>query len=186
MPPSSPQSGFVRPHPLAIELIARLRAGPRAAICDFASGAGRNAAALEAAGHRVTRVDDARAAADPPVVGGSYDAIVSTHGFLHGFPDAIGRRVAAVVAALRSGGLFFATFAATGDPRYGTGERLGPQTFAALTGEEAGVPHTFYDAATLRALLAPRLTIERIEAARSAHGVHWTVVAVRAGAATAE
>ena len=63
MPPTSPEHASVRPpHPLAVELIAVLGAGG-ARVIDFASGSGRNARALRAAGFEVAEIGDADATA---------------------------------------------------------------------------------------------------------------------------
>ncbi len=197
MPPSSPPdpSSIRAPHPLARLLAERL--GGEGRILDFATGSGRNRAALERAGFEVTAVDDEAAAGSSlrPVAGGPFRAAVSTHGFLHGTADEAIARVRAVAAALEPGGWVYATFGSSRDARFGKGTRLGPQTYAPAEGDERGVPHAFFDEAQLRGALAGVLEIESLEergvdgiAGAWAHeqrpleaAVHWFVVARRPG-----
>src|SRR5215469_1384210 len=100
MPPSSPRepTPIARAHPLAVALIERLRARPSARVLDFCAGSGRNAAALSSAGFDVSTVGDDDADRDEALVQvGTFAAIVSTHGLLHGTEDDIARRVAALI-----------------------------------------------------------------------------------------
>lgn len=182
MPPSSPSPPSVRPpHPLTLELIAALAGRAGARVCDFATGNGRNAAALRAAGLVVCAVADAQAARDPlPAFDGDdWDGLISTHGFLHGDAPAIARRIAATVAHLSAGAPFYVTFGSTHDPRCGEGTQLGPRTFAPSAGEESGVAHTYYDAPALHALLQPYVAIVALDQAPSAHGIHWQLRACK-------
>ncbi|HTA37491.1 MAG TPA: hypothetical protein VK760_00360, partial [Candidatus Acidoferrales bacterium] len=94
MPPTSPEHASVRPpHPLAVELIAVLGAGG-ARVIDFASGTGRNARALRAAGFEVAEIADADATAETVErTSGTFTAALSTHGLLHGTVEAIGAAI---------------------------------------------------------------------------------------------
>ena len=175
-------------------LIERLHAVDGARVLDFACGRGRNTAALRAAGIAVVAVDDAAAAAEPlRVVSEPFDAVISTHGLLHGTPDAIESGVRAIAERLRIGGFLYATFGSSRDERFGHGQELGGWTFAPLDGDESGVPHTYYDRDRLTAMLAPYFHIESLEEvgvdetagrwAHSAHplrgAVHWFAIARR-------
>lgn len=162
---------------------------------DFGTGSGRNADALAAAEHPVTRVDDESAAqgAPLPLVPGGFAAVVSSHALLHGTLAEIAARLAALAESLEAGGLLYATFASTRDRRFGRGRRIAPRTFAALDGDERGVPHTYFTRSRLYALLAKHFTLESLEeraadavAGRWAHAtaplagaVHWFAVARR-------
>ncbi len=175
-------------HPLAVRLIERLRERP-ARVLDFASGNGRNAAALRAAGLDVTEIGDVAAEGAAPLagVGGSFVAVLSTHGMLHGSAAAIARRVEAIAERLERTGLFYATFGSVRDARFGHGERIDDFTFVPAEGDERGVKHTFFDQPRLHELLDRRFAIDSLEelavdeiAGRWAHrerpltgAIHW-------------
>jgi SAM-dependent methyltransferase len=198
MRPSSPSSEGTlsskrRPHPLALRLIARLRLrNPCARVLDFAAGGGRNTEALRNAGFDVTAVDDETAMNADPIAGGAgtFDAVISTHGFLHGTTDAIAMRLEVVADRLEPNGLLFATFGSTLDARFGKGRRVEASTYAPIHGDERGVAHTYFDRAQLDEVLALRYDVESLEervvdeiAGRWAHeaplskAVHWFVEA---------
>ncbi len=180
-------------HPLAQRVIECLREEGESRVLDFASGSGRNAAALRGAGFTVVEVDDAAAASDEPLTRTNerFAAVLSTHGLLHGTGRAIAARVRAIAAVLEDGGLFCATFASSRDARFGEGERIADSTYAPTAGDERGVAHTFFGEEALRALLEPRFAIESLTeravddvAGSWAHrerpltgAVHWFVVA---------
>lgn len=178
----------LEPHPLAQRLIARLR--PGLAVLDAGTGNGRNARALDCAGLRVSAVSDADAYA-LLLPHGPFDAAIATHALLHGTSGAIAVLLAEIVACLRDGGLVAAAFASIHDARFGLGEWLGERTFAPTSGDEVGIAHSYFDEATLRALLAPSVEIESLTeisadavAGRWAHpniplsgAMHWFVVA---------
>ncbi|MBV8067606.1 MAG: hypothetical protein JO113_06495, partial [Candidatus Eremiobacteraeota bacterium] len=119
------------PHPLAVALIERLQPQPEIRILDFASGSGRNGEALRRAGFTVVSIDDRRAASDDPAGGiaGAFDAVISTHGLLHGNVTSIAARVRIVAGTLKHGGLLHATFGSAHDARFGRGRRIDDATF---------------------------------------------------------
>ena len=202
-PAPSPEDGkpFRPPHPLAQALIERFptlaeaasRGTPR--VLDFATGSGRQSAALERAGFRVVRIDDATAASPSPfaAIDGPFAGALSTHGLLHGTASIIAANVGAIAELLAPGGLFYATFGSIRDARFGIGKRIDAATYAPLEGDEAGVAHTFFNREGLTALLASHFVIDSLEeravddiAGTWAHaqrplsgGVHWFVVARR-------
>jgi hypothetical protein len=149
------------PHPLTVLLIERLRDRPRAAILEMGAGSGRNTAALTAAGFSVTAVDDDRVATFEP--DGMFAGALSTHALLHGTPATIQRVIGMIARALLAGAPFYATFASKSDARYGEGTLIEPDVFAADTGDEAGVPHVYFDERGVRALLEPLFIIETLE-----------------------
>lgn len=193
-PAASPEDGkpFRPPHPLAVALIERLR-NASLPVLDFGSGSGRNSAALERAGFTVARVDDVTAASGSPFSGinGRFAAAISTHALLHGSRSAIAANLGAIAKLLARGGTLHATFGSVRDARFGAGRRLDASTFAPLDGDEAGVPHTFFERRALAALLGRHFTVELIEersaddsAGAWAHrqvplagAVHWFVIA---------
>ncbi len=181
------------PHPLALTLARRLPAG--ACIVDFGTGAGRNVAALRELGFGVVEVPDAEAAGAAALRAllERFDAGIATHALLHGMPQSVAERIDMLSRRLAPNGLFAATFASRRDARYGCGDRIADQTFAPRDGDERGVPHVYYDEASLRAVLAPYFHVESLEersvdsfAGSWAHptmqlrgAVHWLLLARR-------
>ena len=153
---------------------------------ELGSGRGRNTQALDAAGLRVRSIADGDVQhfeSEPAL----YDAALSTHGLLHGTAREIQGVLAKTAAALKPGALLFGTLGSVRDTRFGKGEQIGAQTFAPDSGDEAGVPHTYFDEAGVRSVLTG-FDIESIEetgvdaiAGRWAHArrpegsVHWFV-----------
>jgi hypothetical protein len=180
-------------HPLAELLAQRLARGDR--VLDFGSGKGRNGDALRESGLAVTSLGDADASTAVALrsLRERFDGIVATHALLHGSLQSVAERIDAIAHALVDGGLFFATFASTRDARYGSGERVAEETFAPKDGDEAGVPHVYYDEERLRAILTPYFRIESVDEQSAdaiaggwahpttpLHGaVHWLVRAVK-------
>ena len=181
------------PHPLAAALIERLQSRPGGRVLDFAAGRGRNGEALRRAGFDVVTIGDDDASSGATLANGRerFAAVISTHGFLHGTPDAIAARVRSIAESLDGGGLLYATFGSTHDTRFGRGKRIDDSTFAPLDGDERGVAHVYFDRAQLRALLEPYFEVESLhergvdEVAGSwAHrerplrgAVHWVAIA---------
>ncbi len=164
----------------------RLRAPAR--ILDLGSGSGRNAAALVAAGYDVLSVPDAARYEAPP---GLFDGAVASHALLHGTSAVVAANLRAVAASLAQNAPLCAAFGSVRDARFGCGKRIDDSTFAPTDGDEAGVPHAFFEEATLLALVARDFEIETIEernvdriAGAWAHAqaplagaVHWFVIA---------
>jgi len=175
---------------LALALIHALGTPP-ARILDVGTGSGRNARALRAAGHHVDALDESAVAYElPSLCDGNYDAIISTHAFLHGNSAGASQNIAAAHAALSASGLFYATFASVRDARFGAGTQVDAQSFAPLDGDEAGIAHVYFNAGQLRALLQPHFEITSMDehavdaiVGRWAHveqpagSVHWFVQA---------
>jgi SAM-dependent methyltransferase len=192
---SSPheQSTIRPPHLLAVEIASRLAGRPKARILDYCSGSGRNTAYLRAAGFDITAVSDSQAAEfDRSGGAAEFAGIVSSHGLLHGFASEIPARIEMLAGRLEPGGWMCATFGSQRDARYGSGMRLGDDTFAAVDGDEPGVAHAYVDEASLRRMLEPFFELESLnesdagETAGSwAHAsplsdaVHWIVIGRR-------
>ncbi len=179
-------------HPLAERLIDHLQHRPGSRILDFASGSGRNSAALRDAGFAVIAIDDEGAALPSALAAsdGEFAAALSTHGLLHGTPESIAAALDSIAERLEKNGRLYATLGSVRDARFGQGERLGDWTFAPVEDPERGVPHTFYDRERLEALLSPGFLVESLDergvdetagswahAERPLRGaVHWFVV----------
>ena len=181
------------PHPLAERLIERLQSAPDNRVLDFSAGSGRNTEALRRAGFAVVAIADNAAAFAAPLPGEppSFNAILSTHGLLHGTPQAIAARVRALAQRLESGGLLYATFGSSRDARFGQGERIDDSTFSPDDGDERGVAHAYFDRHQLFALLDRDFDVELLRehsvddvAGSWAHrerpltgAVHWYAIA---------
>jgi hypothetical protein len=149
-----------RAHPLAISLIARLRAVPHVRILEIGSGSGRNTEALKAAGFEVEALADG---AQIPARGQYYDGALSTHALLHGTPGTVAATLDAIARSLKHGAPLHATFASTHDARFGKGLRISKHVFAAEDGDEANVPHVYFTDEELRSLLEPLFSVESIQ-----------------------
>lgn len=182
MSSDSPQPAPRPPHPLALELIDRLRNRHGAPVLEIGRGSGRNTRALEAAGFHVIDLDSEQIAA----------GALSTHTFLHGTPDAIASLLARVAKRLEPGAPFLVTFGSRQDARFGQGTRIEDHVFAPEEGDERGVPHAFFDEISLRRLLKAwhveslREQIVDDIAGQWAHeqqplrgAVHWFAIIVR-------
>jgi hypothetical protein len=156
MPSDSPQPAARPPHPLARELIERLRNRPGAAVLEIGSGSGRNTRAVEAAGLRVIDLDSEEIAA----------GALSTHTFLHGTPESLAALLNAVAKRIESGAPFFVTFGSTSDARCGRGTRIEDNVYAPDAGDERGVPHAFFDETSLRRLLEKAWNIDSLREER--------------------
>lgn len=192
--PLSPQGHdtIVTPHPLAEALIQRLASRPRARVLEFASGSGRNARALRAAGFDIVPIGDAAATSSEAFDGivPPFAAAISTHGLLHGTRLTVERNLNSIAALLETRGLLFGTFGSTHDARLGKGERIDDSTFAPKEGDERGVAHAYFDRDALDALLnqfdvelMQEQTVDEV-AGKWAHrrqpleaAVHWFVIA---------
>lgn len=171
------------PHPLARQLVDRLRARRGARVVAIGTGSGRSAAALTQAGFDVTPVDDA-AAYDRLEVA-RFAAALSTHALLHGTTASLERALASIARALEPDAPFFSTFASTRDARFGRGRCVEPYVFAAESGDEAGVAHAYFDRERLENLLKPHFVVESLDECdvddvvgtwshgRPAGSVHW-------------
>ena len=157
-----------------------------ASVLEIGSGSRRNRDALEAAGFYVTAFEPR------PTHGSTFDAALSTHGLLHGTHETIAAQLQDIAALLKTGAPLYATFASIADQRWGKGVRVAPDVYAAQTGDEAGVPHAFFDQARLSALLDEHFAIESIREVNVADivgtwahaepprgSVHFFVIAVR-------
>ena len=175
-------------HPLAMLLSERLAAGAR--VLDIGRGSGRNADGLTEAGFLVVSTRDG----DPVCAdANAFDGAIATHALLHGSHEEIARTLRTIAGALAPRAPFHATFGSTSDLRFGAGTRLDERTYAPASGDESGVPHTFYDESEVRSILHPDFEIESLTeravddvAGRWAHAErplrgarHWFAIARR-------
>jgi hypothetical protein len=158
--PSTDAGNLRRAHPLAISLIARLRAVPAARVLEIGAGTGRNTEALRAAGFQIDALADG---APIPAREKYYDGALSTHALLHGTPGTIAASLVAIANALKAEAPLHATFASTLDARFGKGRRISKHVFAAESGDEAGVPHVYFTGEGLRSLLEANYAVESLQ-----------------------
>lgn len=183
MPPDSPQPLPRPPHPLALELIDRLRDRAGAAVLEIGAGSGRNTRALRDAGFSVVVLDD-----DVTVA-----AALSTHALLHGTRASIAATLARIARRVEPHGALFITLGSMRDARYGRGTFIEERVYAPEDGDERGVPHAYFDEPGVRELLNHDWMLESLRetdvdaiAGSWAHqqaplhdAVHWFVVATR-------
>ena len=150
-----------RPHPLALRLIERAGSS-RARVLELGSGSGRNTNALRAAGFHVTAIPD-DALRVPLGLTETFDAALSTHGLLHGTPRLVRDLLHETAGVLRADAAAYFTFASTRDARFGQGRQVDENTYAAVDGDEAGVPHVFFDEVPLRLMLEPWFNIDALD-----------------------
>lgn len=155
-----------RPHPLALRLIERAEASGLS-VLELGGGSGRNTNALRAAGFYVRAVSDDALHAPLGLSPASFDAALSTHGLLHGTRVHVRTLVHETSRALRPGAPAYFTFASTRDARFGRGKQIDENTYAPIEGDEAGVPHVFFDEKPLRELLEPAFAIESLDEVRA-------------------
>ena len=178
-------------HPLTGNLVAyaaeRNLDGP---VIEVGTGSGRNTRALVAAGIPVVGVPDAVPYTQLPGTRDNYGAALSTHAYLHGATDKLRVGLAELRRVLRPGAPVFITLGSIRDARYGLGIPVDERTFAAGEGDEAGIPHAYFDRDGVVELLAG-FTIDALDevdvdaiVGRWAHAdddvagrVHWFVTA---------
>ncbi|HEV3155016.1 MAG TPA: hypothetical protein VGZ02_14505 [Candidatus Baltobacteraceae bacterium] len=154
---NSPDREELRPHPLAVSLIERLKSASGARILEIGAGSGRNRKALLAAGFAVDSF------AEPPEIDELFDAAITTHALLHGTRESVAEAVERIGLALHHGAPFYATFASVRDARYGEGKMIAAHAYAAETGEEAGVAHAYFDEPALRKIVERSFDVESLE-----------------------
>ncbi|MFN2461828.1 MAG: class I SAM-dependent methyltransferase, partial [Candidatus Velthaea sp.] len=185
----SPQGG----HPLASRLADTYReralAGP---ILEVAAGSGRNTRTLLALGLQVVSTRDDEPITQLPGGRNSYAAALSTHGYLHGTIAKLRAGLAELHRVLRTGAPIAITLGSIADARFGFGTALDDNTFAPGDGDEAGIPHTYFDRDGVLELVPGLFVIESLEdvdvdaiVGRWAHNAkigmrHWFVVARKA------
>jgi hypothetical protein len=180
-------------HPLTERLIqdARERAldGP---VIEVGTGSGRNVRALVEAGIPNVTVPDATPYTQLPGPRETYGAALSTHAYLHGASAKLRAGIAELRRVLRPNAPVYLTLGSFKDVRYGLGVPLDERSFAPGDGDEAGIPHAYFDRDGVLELLFG-FEIESMEevdvdqiVGRWAHAaddvggrVHWFVVARR-------
>lgn len=181
-------------HPLALQLVARARERPfDGPVIEVGLGSGRNTRAVVDAGIPVLSVPDDVPYTQLPGGRDVYGAALSTHAYLHGASAKLRAGIAELRRVLRANAPVFITLGSFKDARYGLGVPLDERSFAPGEGDEAGIPHAYFDRDGVIELLFG-FTIESLDevevdgiVGRWAHDaadevagrVHWFVVARR-------
>jgi len=151
-------------HPLAARLIglyeARELSGP---VLEVGGGSGRNTRALIAAGLPVVTTRDDEPYTQLPGGRSLYAAALSTHGYLHGTTAKLRIGIGELRRVLKDDAPAILTLGSIADSRFGFGDALDDNTFAPGDGDEAGIPHAYFDRDGVIELLRPLFTIESIE-----------------------
>ncbi len=181
-------------HPLAERLIAYAREHPLdGPVVEVGSGSGRNTRALVDARLPVVGVPDSTPYTQLPGGRDTYGAALSTHAYLHGASAKLRAGIAELRRVLLPGAPVFITLGSFKDARYGLGIPLDDRTFAPGEGDEAGIPHAYFDRdGVIELLLGFAIaSMEEVDVneivGRWAHGadedvagrVHWFVIAHR-------
>jgi SAM-dependent methyltransferase len=180
------------PHPLAADLVSMYReresGGP---VIEIGAGSGRNTRYLRESGIAVVATGDDESYTQLPGRRNAYAAALSTHGYLHGTTAKLRLGFAELRRVLRPGARIYITLGSIHDARFGLGIAYDETTFAPGDGDEAGVPHTYFDRAGAVDVLAPAFTVESLDevqvdaiVGRWAHErpsgmCHWFAVARR-------
>lgn len=182
-------------HPLARQLLALIADRPLGGpVIEVGTGSGRNTRALVDAGVQVVSVPDDVLYTQLPGTHETYNAALSTHGYLHGTTAKLRAGFAELRRVLRPGAPIFITLGSIADARYGLGIPFDERSFAPGEGEEVGIPHAYFDRDGVNEVLEGFFTIEEAEevdvdeiVGRWAHAendvtgrVHWFVRARRA------
>jgi len=184
----SPQTA----HPLAADLAARYRErGLTRPIVEIGAGSGRNTRYFIESGIPIVSTRDDESYTQLPGGRGTYAAALSTHGYLHGTVSKLRLGFAELRRVLRPGAPIAVSLGSIEDARFGLGIPLDETTFAPGDGDEAGIPHSYFDRAGAVELLAPAFTVESLRevnvdgiVGRWAHAApagmwHWFVIAHR-------
>jgi len=163
-------------------------------IVEIAAGSGRNTRYFVELGIPIVSTRDEESYTQLPGGRNVYAAAISTHGYLHGTVAKLRLGFAELRRVLRPGAPIVITLGSIEDARFGLGVPLEATTFAPGDGDEAGIPHAYFDRAGVIELLAPAFTVESLHetnvdqiVGRWAHEApagmwHWFVVARRTDA----
>lgn len=181
-------------HPLTGRLLALARERPFAGpVIEIGTGSGRNTRALVEAGVPTVGVPDDVLYTQLPGSREMYGAALSTHAYLHGTAAKVRAGFGELRRVLVAGAPAFVTLGSFRDARYGLGLELDERSFAPGDGDEAGIPHAYFDRDGVDELLhglfrideASEVEVDAI-VGRWAHAeddvagrVHWFVRATR-------
>jgi hypothetical protein len=181
-------------HPLTGRLLALARERPLAGpVIEVGTGSGRNTRALVDAGVPLVGVPDDVLYTELPGSREMYGAALSTHAYLHGTAAKVRAGFGELRRVLLPDAPVFVTLGSFRDARYGLGIPLDERSFAPGDGDEAGIPHAYFDRDGVGELLHGLFRLDEAEevevdeiVGRWAHPdddvagrVHWFVRATR-------
>jgi hypothetical protein len=181
-------------HPLTGRLLALARERPLAGpVIEVGTGSGRNTRALVDAGVPLVGVPDDVLYTQLPGSREMYGAALSTHAYLHGTAAKVRAGFGELRRVLLPDAPVFVTLGSFRDARYGLGIPLDERSFAPGDGDEAGIPHAYFDRDGVGELLHGLFRLDEAEevevdeiVGRWAHPdddvagrVHWFVRATR-------
>ena len=173
---ADPRFHWAEPDAGVVAMARRWARQGRRTVYDLGCGAGRHMAFLQVVTFQVIGSDVAdnglRVCADmlrkaglparlvradmtsAPFADATFDAVVSTNVLNHNPRALLAQAVAEAHRVLRPGGEFYLTVLNTQDWRYGSGEKVEPDSFVLAEGPETGILHHFFSEPDLRDWLA--------------------------------
>jgi len=150
-------------HPLASELAARyVERALRGPVIEIAAGSGRNTRYFVDRAVPIVSTRDDETYTQLPGGRNTYAAALSTHGYLHGTVAKLRLGFAELRRVLRPGAPVALTLGSIHDARFGLGTAIDETTFAPGDGEEAGIPHSYFDRQGVLDVLAPAFAVESL------------------------
>lgn len=176
---------WVKPHPLLEEFAAGLPApAPDYRVYDLGCGAGRHTVYMAARGYAVYASDVEQSALDltsaylqrlgltaelvradmnaMPYPDAFFDVVLAIQVIYHNTRAGIETCLDEIRRVLKPGGRAFLVTSSEQSPHYGQGVQTDEHTFVRTEGHEAGIPHYYFTADNLRAMLGQRFTVERL------------------------
>lgn len=166
---------FSEPHEDMEEIISIFREAGKKRVLDLGCGSGRHTVLLSKEGFEVVASDVSRSGLEMtrkwlseegleatvkehscyerfPFEDDSFDAVISTQVIHHNFHDKVRSCISEIERVLKPQGMVFITVSAEGDnkKRASRSEKVAPQTYAPLDGDEKGLPHFIYTEQQLR------------------------------------
>ncbi len=177
-------------HPLATQLATRYADdGMTRPVIEIAAGSGRNTRHFVDLHIPIVSLRDDEPYTQLPGGRDLYAAALSTHGYLHGTVDKLRLGFAELRRVLQPKAPAYFTLGSMRDARFGLGVAVDEVTFAPGDGDEAGIPHAYFDRDGALDVLKGTFSIDSLEehnvdaiAGRWAHAMprdmwHWFVIA---------
>lgn len=195
------------PHPSVVSLVGKLWARGFSRVLDLGCGAGRHTVHLSREGFSATGIDPALTGllhssawlqaeglpirlcrgdmAGLPFREDSFDCVLAVYVLHHATKGRIRKTVSEIERVLVPGGLLLAMVLTKGDFKYGDGRMIEKDTYLTGRGDEAGVPHHFFDREEVIQVLGSfsilSLGTEKIDRGfpdgSTVHHEHWEVLA---------
>ncbi len=111
-----------------------------------------------------------------------FDAVIATYVLEHNTLSDLKKAISEVYRVTKPKGIIIATLISTGDPRFGKGKKIEPNTYIDLDGpSESNVPHHFSDKEEIERLFSKFNTIQLKEKRgfserRKTEAVHWEIM----------